>query len=158
MSCLERQHLEKQTNKQTNPQQWKSLLFSPLKISSFYYGAQPTITVESTIFRLLAVWPFNTQINGLVWQTFRRQIISKASPQLQKEAQDYFQLFIFIFFFFNWSSLSYFKLGLYWSIIQGHTISYTNPPFLIVSGWFKCSKLWNKLHQNKNIVNDVGRH
>lgn len=98
MSCLERQHLEK-TNKQTTPQQWKSLLFSPLKISSFHYGAQPTITVESTIFRLLAVWSFNTQINGLVWQTFRRHIISKASPQLQKEAQNYFQLFIFIFFF-----------------------------------------------------------
>lgn len=52
-------------------------------------------TVENTIFKLFAVWPLNKQTNGLFWQTFRSQIISRADPQLQKETPDYFQFFIF---------------------------------------------------------------
>lgn len=65
--------LDKQTDRQTSKTlSMKIIIFFSFKIFSIYYGVQPTVIVESAIFKLLAVWHFDTQMNGSVWQTFRK--------------------------------------------------------------------------------------
>lgn len=125
MYCLNRQHLEK-TNK--CPTMKISAFLSPLKMSSFYYWEQPTITIESTIFKLPAVWPFRETDQ---WPSLTNLLEGRLSYQQSwsstiGRSSRLFLIICFCFPFFfllNRLSLNYFKLGFYWSIIQGHKLA-----------------------------------